>query len=649
MQSGRLRMLVADLFVVVLALWLLWPQHAGGYGLGHDMVFTPHQPLNAGSVGLGSSSPRAVPLDALVALAGKLLGGAVVGRLALLLPLLAAGWGAIRLLNSRCLPAMLLVGGLAVWNPYLVERLALGQWALLWAYGALPWLVRAAHRLSTAPHSDSASRPDSASHSDSASRPDSASQEGAARPRRTRLADWTALAGWLGASAITPTGAIIGAVTVLAIALPIRASASQAELPREAPPAEPPRPAPPAGHLARRRSVRLPNVALLAMVLFVQLPWLLPALLSQAAATSDPRAVAAFAARAERPGGTLASLLGLGGGWSSEVMPASRAGVLGYLSTVLVVVVLLVGVRWLRPAGLRTRLIALAGAGFVLAAAASVPGLAAVLRWAVRELPGAGLLRDGQKWLMPFVLLVVLAAGATAERLASEPFAGRFDPVARRSWRALLSIAAMALPLLMLPDAPATLRTPLTPVHYPAGWQAAAREVAGTDAAVLVLPFASYRSFDWAPGRTVIDPAPRLLPAETVVDDRLAVSGVLLAGEDRTAAAVASVLASDPAPAAFAAALAGRGVGWVLVEAGTPGPPLPALGALRPVLAEPALRLYQVPGPIVRHRTDRVTGWLVISVDLLVALLLLAALCANAGLSLRRLLHSPVTSRPEAK
>ncbi|MDQ2958934.1 MAG: hypothetical protein M3Y42_18495, partial [Actinomycetota bacterium] len=82
-QLSWVRQVGAQLFVLLLAVWLLWPQHVGGYGLGHDMVFTPHQPLNADSIGLGSTSPRAVPLDALVALAGKLIGGALTGRLAL--------------------------------------------------------------------------------------------------------------------------------------------------------------------------------------------------------------------------------------------------------------------------------------------------------------------------------------------------------------------------------------------------------------------------------------------------------------------------------------------------------------------------------------------------------------------------------------
>src|SRR5206468_927082 len=105
---------------------------------------------------------------------------------------------------------------------------------------------------------------------------------------------------------------------------------------------------------------------------------------------------------------------------SADVTPASRAGLLGYLGTAAVLVALLFALPGLRDRlgrRLSWRLGGLALAGLVLAAAGSLPGLAAGVRWAVRELPGAGLLRDGQKWLMPFVLLAVLSAGAAVQRL----------------------------------------------------------------------------------------------------------------------------------------------------------------------------------------------------------------------------------------
>jgi len=556
--------LLAGCWVLALSVLLLWPQRLAGYGLGHDMVFTPRQPWTAQSVGLGSTTPRAVPLDALVALASRLLDGAVLGRIALAVPLLLAGWGCARLLRPRSLPALLAVSGFAVWNPYVVERLALGQWALLWAYGALPWLVIAGRRVRGS----------------------------------TGWLPVAALLGWLACCAITPTGALIGGGVAVAVA-------------------------------ATRRLRRL--LPVLAAVALVQLPWLVPALTSPAGATSDPRGVAAFAARAERPGGALASLLGLGGIWNADVTPASRAGLLGYLSTVAVLAALILGwpvlrARLGRPVLRRLALLGLAG--LLLAAAGSLPGSAAVLRWAVREVPGAGLLRDGQKWLMPFVLLAVLGAGAAVQRLTGW-LAGRLP-----GWPVLLAV--LALPLILLPDAPATLRPPLTPVHYPAGWRQAAEQLRGTRDAVLVLPFSSYRAYRWTPGRTVLDPAPRWLPVETVVDDRLAVSDVLLAGEDPAAARVAALLQSRPDAGQLATGLAAQGIGWVLREADTPGPALPDLAGLGPVLTGGAVELYRVPGPIARPAPQAGRRRAVLGTDLGVAALVLAAL-AGTALSNRRL------------
>jgi hypothetical protein len=522
-----------------------------------------------------------VPLDALVALAGRLFGGQLTGRIALAVPLLLAGWGMIRLVRAcgGCrLPALLLAGGGAVWNPFVVERLALGQWALLWCYGALPWLVLAAYRL------------------------------------RIRDADrwqWAGLhlAGLvcaLAACAITPTGALIGAAALLVV-----------------------------GWTGQWRT----DAGLVGLAVLVQLPWLLPAISSAATATSDPRAVAAFAARAERPGGALGSLLGLGGIWNADVTPGSRAGLLGYLTVLAVLAGLAAGLPRIRPRPLAIRLTALAAAGLLLAVAASVPGLAGLLRWAVRQLPGAGLLRDGQKWLMPFVLLAVLAGALAVDRLTGRS-AGR--SIGRR---VVVAVAAGVLPLLLLPDGPATLRIPLTPVHYPADWQPVADRLAGSRTQVLVLPFSAYRSFGWAPGRTVLDPAPRLLAPPVLVDDRLAVNSTVLAGEDPAAARVRAVLAADLPAGQLAERLADLGIGWVVVEADTPGPPLPQLAGLRPVLAGRDVQLYAVPGPIRPTATDPGRTALVVGGDLLVALLVAAAAAAKAGRATVRLLHSPVTFR----
>jgi hypothetical protein len=534
-------------WVLVLSAVLLWPITRGGYLLGHDMVFTPKQPLDLASVGVSSASPRAVPLDALVALAERVADGSVVGRLALLTPLLAAGLGTAALLGSRSLTARLAASGVAVWNPYVVERLALGQWALLWCYAALPWIVLTLAR---------------------------------SRGRSGWLACGVAIA----AASITPTGGLIAAVTAIAVTAGLR------------------RP---------RREV----LAAAALAAVLQLPWLLPAAVSTASATSDPGAVAAFAARSEHAGGVLFSLLGGGGIWDADVVPGSRGGALPWLWLIVLLAAAGFGTRQLVALlgrRLITTLVVLAGVGLAVALLPSVPGGAALVRAAVAHVPGAGLLRDAQKWIMPLVLVEALAVGAAVDRLAERM---------RGAWRGVLVVVALALPAIVLPDAAATLRPTLEPVHYPSDWATVSRLARGGDAAVL--PFSSYRTYSWAPGRaSVLDPAPRLLQVPTVVQDRLAVSGHLLKGEDPRAAAVATAMRADDLPAA----LARLGIRWVVVERDTPGP-VPELSSLTSVYAGVHVALYRVPGdvpdvPVAAWRVGVVVAGDSLAVGCLAALLL---------------------------
>lgn len=118
----------------------------GGHPLARDMVFLPHQPLSDGALGLGDGAPRAVPLDVVVAVLSSLVDGGVVARMVLPLTLALAGWGVARLVAPLGPVAQVTAATFAVWNAYVVERLALGQWALLLAYATLPWLVVAAAR-----------------------------------------------------------------------------------------------------------------------------------------------------------------------------------------------------------------------------------------------------------------------------------------------------------------------------------------------------------------------------------------------------------------------------------------------------------------------------------------------------------------------
>ena len=89
----------------------------------------------------------------------------------------------------------------------------------------------------------------------------------------------------------------------------------------------------------------------------------------------------------------------------------------------------------------------------------------------------------------------------------------------------------------------------------------------------------------------------------------------------------------------------------MLREADTPGPAAPDLSGLQPVLTGGAVELYRVPGLVQAAADPAGRRWLVMTTDLLVAGLILAAAAVATARMVRsvrpRLLHSPVTSSSE--
>lgn len=154
--SNRVRQVLIAVWPLLLAVVLIWPLLSStGHPLGRDLIFVPEQPWTDGTWGLGPVAPRAIPLDAVVSALTTLLDGAVWARVLILAILAGAGWGAALLARSHGLTAALVAGGFAVWNPYVAERLALGQWALLAGYAAVPWLIRRGMRYArTGRHGD---------------------------------------------------------------------------------------------------------------------------------------------------------------------------------------------------------------------------------------------------------------------------------------------------------------------------------------------------------------------------------------------------------------------------------------------------------------------------------------------------------------
>src|SRR5689334_14680446 len=128
---------------LVLGLLALGPGLRRGFLLSYDMVFVPRQPFTAALAGPAGGPPRAVPSDAVVAAVSRVLPADLVQKLLLLLIFVLACSGAAALLAREPWFARLAAGVFYAWNPFVAERLIIGQWALLLGYAGLPWAVRA--------------------------------------------------------------------------------------------------------------------------------------------------------------------------------------------------------------------------------------------------------------------------------------------------------------------------------------------------------------------------------------------------------------------------------------------------------------------------------------------------------------------------
>ena len=527
-----------------------------GFPLLRDWVATPTPPLSDAALGLGESAARAVPQDVAVAWATRALDavGLPMWPLTGLLTAVFCVWLAVAAgaLVRRVLPGESATGVWArlaavvgaVWNPFVVERLLQGHWSLLAGVAAvvsMPVLL--------------------------------------ARGRPRVAAACAALA----AAGLTPTGwvlAVVAAVVALACG----------------------------GGGARRRRAA---VALAATAAVTALPWGLATALTAAgdragigpdagsggAAGGGAEAavgVAAFAARAEPGIGTLGSVVALGGIWNSQAVPPSRATwwAAAALFALLLVWVLAARGLWRarRDRVVRATVPVALAAWLLVAAAATRPGLAA-MEALVTAVPGAGLLRDTQKFVALALPATVLALAFAARALSA-----RVRPV-------VAGVLVTAVAVAAVPDAPRALWQQLRPVTYGQGWQQVAGIVDGRPGDLLVLPAGSFRSTPlWAEGRPVLDPAPRLLDTRVLVAGDLLVAGAgvgdatAVPGEgDRARRATDALLrGADPRE------LAGLGVRWVLDERTSAGPRGAAeetLMATTTRFSDPELTLHELAPP----------------------------------------------------
>jgi hypothetical protein len=525
-ETPAWRSLPVVTWVLALTALILAPLARPGYVLLRDMVFTPRQFLTDDAWGVGGAVPRAVPVDAMVAVATMVVDGAVVQRVCLVAALVLAGLGAARLVPGGRLNA----AGAAtvmVWNPYVAERLLMGHWSLLLGYASLPWLAGALVDL--------------------------------------RSGDSTALAragAWCALASITPGGGVISLLLLATMVLW------------------------PGG----RHSIGSRALLLTAWVV-LNAPWWLAGGLHPSSSLSDPAAVAIFAARADTPSGVLGSLLGLGGVWNADAVPVSRGSWLSVLLTALLLVGAALGYPVLRRLWGRTAEALLVAGVLGLALAGWGVWSEGSLAWVVANVPGGGLLRDGQRLVAPWAVVLAVCVPLGVRRVA--------DAVGDRIAVLALGASVMLAPVVFLPDLAAGAWGRLTPVSYPPAWDAVVEVVAtAPDHGVVSLPWQPLRRFAWNGDRPLLDPAPRLLPAPVLTSTDLPVGTdrgvVTITGEDARASAVGDALASG---ARLTDVLPPLGVGWVLVSAELSGETTGQLVGAEVVLRDDGLTLYRLPAP----------------------------------------------------
>ncbi len=362
MAGSRARALAVPGLAVLLALVQLGPALGPGVVLSYDLSFVPGGGFTPFTAGAGVVAPRAVPSDAVVAAVALVLPVGLVQKLLLLAVLVGVGTGCARLLahllragprevtDGAVLVAELVCVVAAQWNPFVTERLVLGQWTVLLGLAVLPWGLRSALR--------------------------------AARHGVLPVAGWLALA------------SLGGANTVLLVAPPVLVAAASAV--RAAPRS--------AGRLA----------LLVALVVGGCLPWALPALAAPTLAAGDASTTAFVARPDSPAGLVATLLAGGGVWNVGVVPSGRSLLLVGLVSAVVALVVSVVGGRRLAgsPGGslvLGTGVLAL-----VLVALQAWSVTRPAVAGLIAAVPGGGLLRDGQKLLAWWVTALACSSGATA-------------------------------------------------------------------------------------------------------------------------------------------------------------------------------------------------------------------------------------------
>ncbi|MEV0198556.1 hypothetical protein [Nonomuraea sp. NPDC050691] len=554
----------AALLGLVLGCLALGPALGRGFVLAQDMVFVPDPEFSRFTFGLSGGAPRVVPSDAVVTALSAVLPGELVQKAILLLVFMLGCSGAARLVPSDGLGPGLVAGACYVWNPYVAERLLMGQWALLLGYAGLPWAVAAA------------------------SSPALSARQFAAAVLPAAVGGFAAMTVTaLTALPVAPAWRRVRRVCVVALVLAVFS------LPWLVP------------ALLRPAAVTGDGVGVEAFAARADGPFgAVGSLLSLGGIWNAYAVPAGYGSPVGAAARLLLALAGVAGfaafagfSWRRRVVLREAGADRGRAVEGRSAEGRSAEGRAGRGDGLPWRwgLAVAAVAGFGVAClGVTAPGRA-VLTWLIHLWGGFAVFRDAQQFVAPLALLEAAGLGLAAAA-ASRALAGGGRWVA----------ALVAVPLAVLPTMAWGGAGALRAVAYPVSWTAARELVRGDPEPgdVLVLPFESYRRFPWNGGRPVLDPAQRFFGGrgrEVVANDTVRVGHLIVPSEDDRAQMVERVLEAP------SRSLAGAGFRYVVVDAGTPAErrdfDLRLRGA-ELVVDTPELRLYRFGGPIAQGSSE---------------------------------------------
>jgi len=499
---------------------VLLPVLRPGFILRYDMLFVPRRYPSLALLGVAEQPPRQVPIDALVGLVSWGVPAAWLEKLLLSAVFVAGAMGAGRLVPSARSGPRVVAGLLYVWNPFVYERLSIGQWSLLLSYAVLPWVAKAALAIRDDDHI--------------ALLDDRLSSSTRVSPSRARIAKWSRLGLWLGAASVAnPYGGIMAASLTLAVICrpPWRAS--------------------------RREGIRS-MITVTGLVAVVSLPWLVPSLFRPNRLPNSAQGLQAFAPRSDSPLGTIGSVLSLGGMWNTSLAPPIRHSWAWIPSFVLLLLAAAFGWWWLRRARPTMTGVLLAGlVGTIASIGTHVPLLGSLYHWVALNVPGGGLFRDAQKFVGLLALVYAVGLGsALVAWTGSSAQHGRVGTNVRGTrsqglTRSALPLAWALLTISLVPMMAWGLGGRLATTTYPPDWTVA-RMIAMKDplpGSILVLPWHPHLPLRWNGGRVTLNPARAFFTRSVLTSDRLELRSGTLPPETPTGAmADALVRSKIPLP-----------------------------------------------------------------------------------------------------